>query len=135
MSDVTECEVEIDDCSEVIDFSRVNYSVSMSNQVFVLCRNKDNQVILKQFKLQNVDQQPLAIKFNLGQVAEVLVDFGAVRVFSVEDRVVICAPSSITVYGLDLQMIRRIEMSQEIVATDCSVVNETTQDKRFNFFN
>jgi len=49
LSDVTECEVEIDDCSVIIDFSRVNYSVRVSNQVFVLCKNKDNQVLLKHF--------------------------------------------------------------------------------------
>ena len=49
-----------------------------------------------------MDQQPPAIKISLIQVAEVLVDFGASRVFSVEDRVVVCAPNSITVYDLDL---------------------------------
>ena len=49
-----------------------------------------------------MDQKPPAIKISLNQVAEVLVDFGAVRVFSVEDRVVVCAPNTITVYGLDL---------------------------------
>ncbi len=82
-----------------------------------------------------MDQQPPAIKISLAQEAEVLVDFGAVRVFSVEDRVVVCAPNTISVYGLELQLINRIELPDEIVAIDCSVVNETTADERFNFLN
>lgn len=42
LSDATECEIEIEDCSAVVDFSRVNYSVNASELVYVLCRNKDN---------------------------------------------------------------------------------------------
>lgn len=68
-------------------------------------------------------------------MAEVLVDFGAVRVFSVEDRVVVCAPNTITVYGLDLQLIQRIDLPHEIIATDSSIANETAEKNRFNFQN
>lgn len=42
LSDVTECEIEIDDCSLIIDFSKINYSMSLCNVVYVLCQNKDN---------------------------------------------------------------------------------------------
>lgn len=42
LSDVTECECEIDDCSLIVDYTRVNFSINAPNFIYVICQNKDN---------------------------------------------------------------------------------------------
>lgn len=41
-SDATECEIELEDCIQVIDFSKSNYSVKKSDFIYLLYLNKDN---------------------------------------------------------------------------------------------
>lgn len=55
LSDLSEAEIEIEDCKRVIDFTRCSYSVTNQDKIYVLIESVDSKFRVIQYEIKEHD--------------------------------------------------------------------------------
>ena len=83
--ELSEAEIEIEDCTRIIDFTRCAYSVSGSNWIHVVYEKADSSVHLVQYNIiddtASYDTKLMLTPINLDQGKDLTLDLAPSRVF------------------------------------------------------
>ena len=102
--ELSEAEIELEDCQSVIDFTRCSYSVQASNSVHVVYEKADKTVSLVQYRIvddvTNYDSKLMITPIFMDQGKELTLDKVPSRVFQVDEKVVLVGSDFYSVYRI-----------------------------------
>ena len=102
--ELSEAEIEIEDCTRIIDFTRCSYSVQASDWVHVIYEKTDSSVNLVQYRIVDdvaaYDIKLMVTPIYLDQGKELKLDETPARVFQVDDKIVLLGAQSYQVYRI-----------------------------------
>ena len=102
--ELSEAEIEIEDCTRIIDFTRCTYSVQASDWVHVIYEKTDSTVNLVQYRIVDdiaaYDSKLMVTPIYLDQGKELKLEEAPARVFQVDDKIVILGAQSYQVYRI-----------------------------------
>ena len=102
--ELSEAEIEIEDCTRIIDFTRCSYSVQASDWVHVIYEKTDSSVNLVQYRIVDdvaaYDSKLMVTPIYLDQGKELKLDETPARVFQVDEKIVLVGSDFYSVYRI-----------------------------------